>query len=167
MFAAYKDQTDQQKLPESTEFLANPSFEDNSKALVKVSSSDSSDFSSDQSDDEKPKAIEYYKTKPQIAAKPELYYIDKTPRSEYLKMDSLPIRGRYRVYSMKLLSASFYSRKKFRRYFKDKKSKKRKKEEPENDKSEEMRIYLSKNQNDVDSWIEYINYKVRLKFNPI
>lgn len=161
MFAAYRTDTDDAKEPEKPEFIPHTSFQDNSKALVKVISSNSSDSSD--SEDEQPKAIQYYRTKPQ-STKIELYYFDKDPRSEYLKLESLPKRvlPMYRI----LRRFAYHGKKrKFRRYFKRKdKSAKKQLDEPENDEGQKMKLYLKQHPNDVEKWIEYINYKVCITF---
>jgi len=159
MFAAYRNDEESQEKPE---FVPNPSFEDTSRALVRVISSDSSD-SSDDSEDDQPKAIQYYRTKPQ-STKVELYYFDKDPRIEYLKLESLPRRvlPMYRI--LRRYNFMIYGkRKKFKRYFKKKdKTSKKSLDEPENDEGQQMKVYLNKNPNDVEKWIEYINYKVSI-----
>lgn len=159
MFAAYRADTDEAKEPEKSEFIPHTSFQDNSKALVKVISEDSSDSSND-SEDEQPKAIQYYRSKPQ-STKVELYYFDKDPRSEYLKLESLPKRvlPLYRI----LRQFSYNGKqKKFKRYYKRKdKTSKKSLDEPENDEGQKMKLYLKQHPNDVEKWIEYINYKVR------
>ena len=158
MFAAYRNEADDAKEPEKPEFIPHTSFQDNSKALVRVISSESSESSND-SEDDQPKAIQYYKTKPQIT-KVELFYLDKDQRIEYLKLDSLPKRV-LPMYRILRRFAYYGKRRKFRRYFKRKeKASNKSLDEPENDEGQKMKIYLNQNPNDVEKWIEYINYKV-------
>ncbi|KAL7027572.1 hypothetical protein ACKWTF_005487 [Chironomus riparius] len=157
MFAAYRKDADDAKDAETSEFIPHTSFQDNSKALVKVISSDSSESAND-SDDNQPKAIQYYKTKPQ-STKVELYYLDKDQRIEYLKLESLPKRV-LPLYRIMRRFAYYGKQRKFRRYFKKKeKTSKKSLDEPENDEGQQMKIYLNQNQNDIEKWIEYINYK--------
>ena len=158
MFAAYKEAIDDSNETEKPEFIPHTSFQDNSKALVKVISSDSSK-SSDDSEDEQPKAIQYYKSKPP-STKVEIYYIDKDSRIEYLKLDSLPKRV-LPFYKILRRYAFYGKKKKFKRYFKRKdKTSKKSLDDSEDDEGKQMQNYLNKNPNDVEKWIEYINYKV-------
>lgn len=99
--------------------------------------------------------------------KAEIFYIDDEPRKEYLKMDSLP----YRCLPLYRLSRRFslFKRKfdpnssKFRRYFKVNKKKRKNKDELKLDSTitgENLRIHLSKNPNDLEKWMEFIQYQV-------
>lgn len=171
MFAAYKsanltESNDQIKEVDGG-FLQNQSFESSlvpsTSQLQEISSSSLSESESE-SEDEK-KAVAIYRKPP--SPKTQLFYVDSEPRREYLKMDSLPVRclPRYRLSHKFSLFARKYNNNstKFRRYFRVKKSKKG----DVGDKmdvsvaGEELRIFLSKNPNNVEKWFQYIQYQVR------
>ncbi|KAG5683555.1 hypothetical protein PVAND_012828 [Polypedilum vanderplanki] len=175
MFAAYNTTENKVEKVDNNEFLQNKSFESSSLLhltstsinldLQNISSaSDTSSSSSDEEDNrvnKKQKLIEIYPS-----TKVEGFYEDKEPRKEYLKMESLPKRALpfYHTSRYRLTTGFHSGTKKFKRYFSQKKSKKRKKDkkiefEAEDDKEEELRLYLTKNQNDVEKWIEYIDMK--------
>lgn len=167
MFPAYKAQDltscDAQT---SKEFLQNPSYD-----TIPVSSAtlaqdiSSSDFSSDGEIVDDARNLQVYK-KPPSPPKIEIFYIDRERKKEYLKLDVLPIRAVpfYRV-SRYFKRFAHTNRKPFRRYFKVKRVKKlaqdtERKLDDKQTKDEELRIYLIKNSQEVDKWIEYIEYKV-------
>lgn len=172
MFAAYKSANSTESNDKITQpdggFLQNQSFETallpSTSQLQEISSSSLSE--SDDSEDEKEKAVVIYRKPP--SPKTQVFYVDSKPRMEYLKMDSLPIRclPRYRLshkFSLYVRKHNFNSTK-FRRYFKVKKSTNDALKGDKMDTSEageELRIYLSKNPNDVDKWFQFIEYQVR------
>lgn len=172
MFAAYKiaNSTESNEVSEvDGGFLQNQCFETSlvrsTSQFQEISSSSLSESESNDSDDEK-KAVIIYRKPP--SPKTQVYYVDNQARKEYLKMDSLPIRclPRYRLSHRFTLFARQHNLNstKFRRYFKVK-SKKNTMQGEKMDTSEageELRVFLSKNPNDIDKWFQYIEYQVRL-----
>lgn len=96
-----------------------------------------------------------------------MFYVDRERKREYLKLDFLPVRAVpfYKVTKNFKRFAQSHKRS-FRRYFKVKRIK-RLTQDPTRlidekvSKDEEMRIFLIKNPQDVEKWIEYIAYKVK------
>jgi hypothetical protein len=172
MFAAYKLSENEVAPTESGEFLQNQSYESSSlppsASTVDCVQNISSDetFSSSSSEDEagdNSKAVQIYHKPP--PTKLEVFYEDREPRREYLKMDSMPKRALpyYHTSRYRLTPGFRRTAKKFKRYFNQKKDKKHKKGvamEIETDKSEELRLHLIRNQNDIDKWKEFIDLKV-------
>lgn len=179
MFAAYKNENSEEskgitkEVP--TEFLQNPSFPSLENAVVpstsnfeEITSSESSESESEKSEDDKKVVVPYKKLQP---PKVELYYIDIEPRKEYLKLESMPARclPRYRLsYRFKLYTPTYdFSSSKFQRYFKIKKKKKKADKAEKLDKDaieKELNLYLIQNPNDIDKWLEYIQYRVSSNF---
>lgn len=171
MFAAYKSENSQESSEVakevSSEFLQNPSFPSLENALVPSTSNleEISSSSSSESDfhDEKKVVVVYKKLPPPKVN----YYVDVEPRKEYLKLETMPARclPRYRLsYRFKLCTPAYnFNSKKFRRYFTVKKKKKKadKAEKLDKDTIEnDLKLYLMKNPNDIEKWIEYIQYRV-------
>jgi hypothetical protein len=168
MFPAYSKISGESTSVEPTasnEFLHNPSYD-----TIPVSSSTIGQpisSSSDSSDSEEyMKVVEDYK-KPPSPPKVELFYVDRERKKEYLKLEFLPHRAVpfYKV-TKKFKRFAQSNKRTFRRYFKVKRIKKLT-EDPERlidekvAKDDELRIYLIKNSQEVDKWIEYIAFKVR------
>lgn len=168
MFPAYKFEDSTSVNPStSKEFLQNPSYDSipvSSSTLAEIISS--SDFSSEGEIEDDSRGLEVLK-KPPTPVKLEMFYIDTERKKDYLKLDFLPIRAIPFYKIPRYLKHFSEPRKPFRRYFKAKRVKKltqdtgRKLDEKQS-KDEEMRIYLIKNSHEVDKWIEYIDYKVRV-----
>jgi hypothetical protein len=175
MFAAYKnensEETSEIAKEVSSEFLQNPSFATLETAVVpstshleEISSSSSESESEDSENDNEKKVIIYKKLPPEKVE----YYVDVEPRKEYLKLESLPARclPRYRLSHRFRLYTPTYNKNttKFRRYFRIKKKSKKKADKAEKlDKDtteKDLNLYLIKNPNDIDKWLEYIQYRV-------
>lgn len=169
MFPAYKSQDSELLEPHtSKEFLQNPSYD-----TIPVSSSTiaqeipSSSDSSDSDGEIEAESIQVYKQPPMIP-KIEIFYIDCERKKEYLKLDFLPKRAVpfYKV-TRNFKRFATTNKKTFRRYFKVKRIKKLTQDsvtrllDEKPSKDEELRIYLIKNSQEVDKWIEYIEFKVR------
>jgi hypothetical protein len=162
MFSAYST-SDQVSKSEDKIFLQNSSFlslpsTSHQHALEEISSlSESSSETEDNS-----KALKIYHKKPSPPLSEKLYYEDKEPRKEYLKLDTLPLRcvPFYKSSRKKLIPYySSHKRMKFRRYY-NKKSSKKNAFMTDDDVKEQLRLHLSKNPNDIEKWIEFIQYKV-------
>lgn len=183
MFAAYSKESENKEIVnvERSDFLQNPSFESSlapSTSQLEEISSDSSvesiESESDEIDDKKAvvlynkKSVVLYKKPP--SPKTQVFYFDNEPTKEYLKMDTIPARclPKYRLsYRFSLFKKKFNpNSSKFKRYFKTKKRKKGNEgEEMDVSKAEEeLRVYLSKNPNDIEKWLEFINYQVKFFF---
>jgi hypothetical protein len=162
MFAAYKIADESSTNVEPTEqFLQNPSYNS-----IPVSSSTICQISSDSSiesdgEDEVPRR------RSPSPKKVEYFYEDRQRKKEYLKLTELPHRA---VPSYKIARnfKRFAPNKKkvFRRYFNVKRIKKLALDlvpllDEKEEKDEAMRIHLIKNSQEIDKWIEYIDYKVR------
>lgn len=169
MFPAYKNSSN---TPENVDdlFLSNPSYDTipiiTSSALIQEISDSSSE-----SDGE---IVEIVSKETKIpdkvieSIKNTIFFIDPDRRKEYLKLDSLPFRAipyynrTFKVFRVKT--------KKFKRYYKNTKKLNKLKEskssiEEQKQLDDELRIYLVKNPQDVDKWIEYIEYKVFIKLH--
>lgn len=156
----------------SKEFLQNPSYDSIPVSSATVSCQISSNSEESSSDGEiEVKNVEKYK-RSETPPKAEIFYMDSDRKKEYLKLETLPNRATpfYRV-SRYLRRFDRTNKKCFRRYFKVKRLKKesqchdpKRLLDEKTSKDEEMRIYLIKNTQDVEKWIEYIAYKVRLLF---
>lgn len=173
MFPAYvqfsKDTAEVQPQT-SKEFLQNPSYSTVpvSSSTVAVQISSDSEFSSDSDDRLKSRTLEKpFKKSP--SPKVEFFYVDRERKKEYLKLNSLPLRAIpfYRVSRHLRNFSTPYKHQSFRRYYKAKRIKKLT-QEPKKllddnvSQDEEMRIYLIKNSQEVDKWIEFIQHKVKL-----
>lgn len=168
MFPAYKSQDlSAEDSQTCKEFLQNPSYNaipvTSSLNTQQISSSsDSSDFE----DDRQQEKIVNKVKKPQTPPPIEVFYVDRARTRDYLKLEFLPNRA-VPFYKIKkrfnLVSQS--NKGKFRRYYNVKRIKKLV-QDPERlidekvSKDEEMRLYLIRNSQEVDKWIEYISYKV-------
>lgn len=167
MFPAYKTQDSSAVDPQSCEeFLQNPSYDaipvTSSTIAQQISSSSSSDSDGELKED---KFVQKYK-KPTTPPPVELFYIDRERKREYLKLDYLPNRAIPFYKITRNFKRFAQSNKRFRRYFKVKRIKKLTQDparliDEKVSKDEEMRIFLIKNPQDVEKWLEYINYKVR------
>lgn len=173
MFAAYKSENIEENKEISkevnTEFLENASFPSLENAVVPSTSyfeeisSSSSEESESSSEDEKKSVVVYRKLPPSKVE----YYVDVEPRMEYLKLESMPARclPKYRLsYRFKLYTPTYnFNSTKFKRYFKIKKKKKKAEKAEKLDKDtveKELNFYLIQNPNDIDKWLEYIQYRV-------
>ncbi|CAO1388252.1 unnamed protein product [Diamesa serratosioi] len=163
MFPAYKNSS---IIPENVEnlFLSNLSYDKipiitNSTLIQQISDSSS------ESDEE---IVEIVSKETKIpdkvieSIKNTTFFIDSDRRKEYLKLESLPFRAipyynrTFKVYRVKT--------KKFKRYYKNTKKLSKLTEskssiEEQKQLDDELRIYLVKNPQDVEKWIEYIEYK--------
>lgn len=172
MFPAYVKFSDNSTTVEpqtSKEFLQNPSYDSIpvSSATVSQQISSSSESSSDGEIGES-KTFENYE-RPDTPPKIDIFYLDSDRKKEYLKLDTLPNRATpfYKISRPYKRFAKSNNKSSFRRYFKVKRLKKegqckdpkRLLDEKES-RDEEMRIYLIKNTQDVEKWIDYIKYKV-------
>jgi hypothetical protein len=171
MFAAYKSVdsslNEVTEVP-NNEFLSNSSF--NVVPLNSITeqiSSDSDDYSEDESNSKNlQQAVQIYNRKE--PRKEQCFYIDKEARKEYLKMECLPIRALpfYKISRRKKLFQHAYGKGagKFKRYFNAAKSSRKikmgKKVEEEESIDDELRLHLSRNPNDIEKWIEFINKQV-------
>lgn len=174
MFPAYKSEESTQIQQEtSKDFLRNPSYNTvpvtSSTVALEISLSSSSDSEGEIKQDAK--ILQFYKRAPS-PPKIEIFYIDRERKKEYLKLNFLPNRA-VPFYKISRQFKHFAQpRRKFRRYFKVKRIKKlledplRKLDEKES-KEEDMRIHLIKNSDDVEKWIEYIDYKVSENVNEL
>ena len=169
MFPAYKNNSN---TPENVDdlFLSNPSYDTipiiTSSALIQEISDSSSE-----SDDELMEIVSKETKIPDKvieSIKSTIFFIDSDRKKEYLKLDSLPFRAipyynrTFKVFRVKT--------KKFKRYYKNTKKLNKLKEskssiEEQKQLDEELRLYLVKNPQDVDKWIEYIEYKVFIKLD--
>lgn len=169
MFPAYKNNSN---TPENVDdlFLSNPSYDKipiiTSSALIQEISDSSSE-----SDEE---IVEIVSKETKIpdkvieSIKNTTFFIDSDRKKEYLKLDSLPFRAipyynrTFKVFRVKT--------KKFKRYYKNSKKLNKLKEskssiEEQKQLDDELRIYLVKKPQDVDKWIEYIEFKVIFTIN--
>ena len=172
MFPAYKLNSGDSSTVEpeiSTEFLHNPSYDTIpvSSTSISVQISSSSDSSSDGKIQET-KRFKAICNRPPSPLVVEDFYEDRERKKEYLKLDFLPNRA-VPFYKVSSNFKRFTQGKKttFRRYFKVKRIKKLmatpvRALDEKSEKDEELRIYLIKNSQEVDKWIEYINFKVRI-----
>lgn len=170
MFPAYKSSADDSVTVEpSKEFLQNPSYDTipvTSSTIAQQISSDS-DSSEDSEGEIKdgPKELQEYRKTPS-PPKVVYFYEDLDRKKEYLKLDVLPNRA-IPFYKITRNFKRFGLKKKtFRRYFKVKRIKKLLQNparmlDEKVEKDEEMRIFLIKNSQEVEKWIEYVEYKVR------
>jgi hypothetical protein len=168
MFAAYKIAEDNPTNVEPTgEFLQNSSYNSipvSSSTICQISSdSESVSKQSDQSDGEE----EEVRRRSPSPKKVEYFYVDRDRKKEYLKLNELP----HRAVPLYKISRNFKRSSKkrvFRRYFNVKRIKKLASVNPVPlmdetiEKDETMRIHLIKNPSEIDKWIEYINYKVKV-----
>lgn len=173
MFPAYKnDSTVETSATEpltSKEFLQNPSYDtipvtSSTVAQLISSDSDSSDSEGEIKDDSK--NVQVYKKKSPSPPKVEYFYVDTDRKKEYLKLNFLPNRAVPFYKITRNFKRFAQSKRTFRRYFKVKRIKKMLQDpvrmlDEKVEKDEELRIFLIKNSEEVDKWIEYIEYKVR------
>lgn len=168
MFPAYKTEDLTPAKPKiSNEFLQNNSYDS-----IPVTSSIVAQQISSNSDSESPEEVNSLVHKKSLPDPPETesYYIDRERNKTYLKLDFLcnravpfyRIRKNYKNFAQSNRNGSKVS---FRRYFKTKRVKKLNKDherliDEKVTSDEEMRLYLVKNPQDVDKWMEYIEYKV-------
>jgi hypothetical protein len=166
MFAAYKIADENSTNVEPTEeFLQNPSYNSmpvSSSTICQVSSSDSENGSS--TDDGK--VCEVARRRSPSPKKVEYFYEDRQRKKEYLKLTELPHRA-VPSYKIGRNFKRFAPNKKkvFRRYFNVKRIKKLALNpiplmDEKVEKDEAMRIHLIKNSQEIDKWIDYIDYKV-------
>lgn len=180
MFPAYvqfsKDTTADVQSQTSKEFLQNPSYSTVpvSSSTVPVQIRSDSDFSSESDDGFKSKTLEKRFDKPPSPPKVEVFFVDRDRKKEYLKLSVLPFRAVpfYRVSRHLRHFSTPYKHQSFRRYYKAKRIKKLTKEpkkllDDNVSQDEEMRIYLIKNSQEVDKWIEFIQHKVSQSASPL
>lgn len=178
MFPAYKTQDlSNVELQTSRDFLQNPSYDtipvtSSTIAQQITSSSESESSNGEYKHVSESVDLTTFKKKPPTPPATESFYIDRERNKTYLKLDFLSNRAVpfYTIRKdLKRFTRSNKGGSTFRRYFKAKKVKKLSKEmakDPERliddkaSKDEEMRIFLIKNSQDVEKWIEYIAYKV-------
>ena len=179
MFPAYKIQESTNVEPQtSKEFLQNPSYDSIPVTSSTVAQQITSSSESESSDGvieivTESKYLQKYKKKSPTPPTVEHFYIDRERNKTYLKLDFLcnravpfyKVRKDLKRFTQSKNNRSGGSGLAFRRYFKAKRIKKLNKEpakliDEKISEDEERRIYLIKNSQDVDKWIEYIKYKV-------
>lgn len=170
MFPAYKALVEEPVTVEANEeFLQNPSYDTipvSSATLTQQISSDSGSSDSEGEIKDESRDLQEYK-KPPSPVKVEYFYEDRARKKEYLKLDMLPNRATPFYKITRNFKRFAQNKKTFRRYFKAKRIKKLLQDpvrllDEKVEKDEEMRIFLIKNSEEVDKWIEYIGYKVSL-----
>lgn len=169
MFPAYKASVEDAVIVEpSKEFLQNPSYDTipvTSSTIAQEISSES-EISSEGEIEYESKQLQEYRKKSPSPPKVEHFYEDLDRKKEYLKLDCLPYRAIPSYKVTRNFKRFAYQKKTFRRYFKVKRIKKLLQDpvrllDEKVEKDEELRIFLIKNPQEVEKWIEYIEYKVR------
>ncbi|CRK89603.1 CLUMA_CG003270, isoform A [Clunio marinus] len=168
MFPAYKDQVTSRVKSINSNFLENQSFEKITfTPTIDVDLISSSSKSSVESDiDDNVHKISHVREHQGTVSETKYFYEDFERKKEYLKLNSLPSRAvpLYKVPKYVKRFVQFNYTGKNNRYFKDKRIRKLNREKKDklnavSEKDEEMRIHLIKNSQEVNKWIEYIEYK--------